>query len=64
MGVLAVVSEQPRIVTVYLEEFEYRQAVQAHKDKDAISCVGHLVKEGRRHVLRAYQRFKVIPKEE
>ena len=63
VGVLAMVSEQPRVVTVFLEEYEYKQAVQAHKDKDAISCAGNLVQEGRRYVLRAYQRFKVISKE-
>ena len=60
IGVFVVVDGHPKVISVRLEEYEYRQAVRAHRDKLIVSCSGELVKEGHGLTLKNYRNFAVV----
>ncbi|RRR71381.1 MAG: hypothetical protein EI684_11690 [Candidatus Viridilinea halotolerans] len=49
-----------RYVLVELDEHDYWQATNAHRDRLLVRCDGELIREGRQYVLRNARLFEVV----
>lgn len=54
-----IVEGEIRSVKVTLGEDDYRQAVQGHRDRQVVTCIGDLAKEGRGYRLRNPRNFTI-----
>jgi hypothetical protein len=61
--VLGIVDNEPKHVRVQLPEREYARAVDAHRNAQAVSCTGRLVREGRGYELGTPTWFSDRPQE-
>jgi len=54
------IDDQPRKVTVELEDPDYKTAITAHKDEQIVQCFGVLIREGRSFRLKDPYQFKIL----